>query len=350
MAPRSKSPASISLIDVANFAGVSRATASLVLRESPLVARATRERVNRAVEELGYVYNRGAANLRSQRTKTIGLLVSNINNPFFSELTIGVDATLDAAGYVAFLANTGESLDRQERFLRRMREQNVDGVVLCPVTGTSTSVLRRLESWKMPCVQTLRFVSAREGDYVGSDYELGLEQVTEHLIRLGHKRIAFVGGDRAHSATRERRVGFSAAMARHGLPEDLILTVPTTRQAGMDAVDTVLDVSKPATAAVCFNDIVAFGFMVGLQRRGIQPGTDFAVTGVDDVPDAAMSFPALTTVSTLSRQVGETAAELLLRRIENPNGVPERIKLPTRLFIRESSGGPRGARRQPSRI
>jgi len=349
MAPRSKSPASISLIDVANHAGVSRATASLVLRESPLVARATRERVNRAVEELGYVYNRGAANLRSQRTKTIGLLVSNISNPFFSELTIGVDATLDAAGYVAFLANTGESLDRQERFLRRMREQNVDGVVLCPVTGTSTSVLRQLKSWKMPCVQTLRFVSAREGDYVGSDYELGLEQVTEHLIRLGHKRIAFVGGDRAHSATRERRAEFSSAMARHDLPEDLILTVPTTRQAGMDAVDTVLHASKPPTAAVCFNDIVAFGFMVGLQRRGIQPGADFAVTGVDDVPDAAMSFPTLTTFSTLSRQVGETAAELLLRRIENPNGVPERIKLPTRLFIRESSGGPRGARQRPSR-
>ena len=154
MARRSKSPDSISLIDVANHAGVSRATASLVLRESPLVARATRERVHRAVEELGYIYNRGAANLRAQRTKTIGLLVSNISNPFFSELTIGVDATLDAAGYVAFLANTGESLAKvgflaRRRGCRRRRP--------APVTGPPG--VRQLERWKMPW-QTLGFISA----------------------------------------------------------------------------------------------------------------------------------------------------------------------------------------------
>src|SRR6516165_2438003 len=133
MGSPSKQTAPINLSDVARHAGVSRATASLVLRESPLVASATRERVHQAVDALGYIYNRGAANLRARRTKTIGLLVSNVSNPFFTEMTIGVDATLDKAGYVAFLANTAESLDRQERFLKRMREQNVDGVVLCAV-------------------------------------------------------------------------------------------------------------------------------------------------------------------------------------------------------------------------
>src|SRR4051794_35490485 len=136
------------LADVAQHAGVSRATVSLVLRDSPLVAHSTRERVQAAVEELGYVYNRGAANLRAARTKAVGLLVPNLGNPFFAEMTAGVDEALDAAGYVAFLANTGESLERQDRFLKRMREQKVDGVVLCPAAGTPLSLLRLLRPWR----------------------------------------------------------------------------------------------------------------------------------------------------------------------------------------------------------
>ena len=113
------------LADVAQRAGVSRATASLVLRDSPLVARSTRERVQAAVEELGYVYNRGAATLRAARTKAVGLLVPNLANPFFAEMTAGLDDAFDAAGYVAFLANTGESLERQDRFLKRMPRKSV---------------------------------------------------------------------------------------------------------------------------------------------------------------------------------------------------------------------------------
>jgi len=331
-------PVTVTLADVARTAGVSRATASLVLRKSPLVAAATRSRVHEAVKELGYIYNRGAANLRASRTHTVGLLISNINNPFFSELTVGVDAALDAAGYVAFLANTDESLDRQERFLKRMREQNVDGIILCPAVGSSREVLRQLMDWGVPCVQTLRFISAREGDYVGADYERGLEQVTEHLIRLGHRRIALVGGDKAHSATLARRAGFAAAMRRHQLADDLVLKLPPTRRTGVEAVGLLLGAADAPTAAVCFNDVVALGMMAGLHARGIRPGLDFAVTGVDDTLEAALSYPALTTVSTFSRQVGEAAAQLLLKRIDDPAGVSERIVLPTRLVVRKSCG------------
>jgi LacI family transcriptional regulator len=331
-------PASPTLADVARLAGVSRATASLVLRDSPRITPATRSRVKQAVEALGYVYNRGAANLRAYRTKTVGLLVCDLANPFFAEMTVGVDAALDAAGYVAFVANTAESVERQDRFLTRMREQNVDGVVMCPVAGSSPSLVRRLVQWRMPCVQALRYVSAKEGDYAGSDYDLGLGQVTGHLIRLGHRRIAFVGGDKAHSATAERRAGFINAMKRHALSPDLMIKTPLTRRAGAQAIAALLDRRDPPTAAVCYNDIVAFGVMVGLQSRGLRPGVDFAVTGVDDITEAAMSYPPLTTVSTSPRQVGETAAQLLLRRIADPLGGPERIILPTRLVIRQSCG------------
>jgi LacI family transcriptional regulator len=328
----------VTLQDVARHAGVSRSTVSLVLRESPLVAGATRELVQASMEAVGYVYNRGAATLRATRTMTVGLLVCEINNPFFAELTAGVDRVLDAAGIAPFLANTNESVERQDRFLLRMREQNVDGLIVCPATGSTPELLERMRRWGMPCIQALRHVSARDGDYAGSDYELGMEMVTEHLIRLGHKRIAFVGGNRTHSALTARRVGFAAAMRRHGLSPDIVLKVPLTRRAGAEAVGDLLGRTDPPTAAVCFNDVVAFGVMLGLSDRGLLAGRDFAVTGFDDVPEAPLSRPALTTVATQPFQIGEEAARLLLRRLDDPTGPPERVILPTRLIVRESCG------------
>jgi LacI family transcriptional regulator len=328
----------VTLADVAHRAGVSRATASLVLRDSKLVAAATRGRVQAAVAKLGYIYNRGAANLRASRTKAVGLLVCEIVNPFNAEFTVGVDQVLDEAGYVAFLANTAESLDRQGRFLRRMREQNVDGILLCPAAGTPSDLMGQLSAWQIPCVQALRRVSAREGDYAGADYAFGVVQATEHLIRLGHRRIAFVGGERGYSAFLERRAGFLAAMRRNGLPTDLVVRAPPTRHAGADAIAGLLDRPDAPTAAMCFNDIVACGVMVGLQRRGLRPGRDVAVIGMDDGAEAEFTYPALTSVATSPRRTGEEAARLLLRRIAVPAGTPERIILPTRLIVRESCG------------
>jgi LacI family transcriptional regulator len=342
--PTTGSP-SITLADVARAAGVSRSTASLVLRDSSQVADATRARVRAAVEQLGYVYHRGAAHLRSSRSGTIGLLVCEIVNPFYAELTVAVDRVLDQAGYVVFLANTAESVERQLRFIRRMREQGVDGLILCPAAGTPAALLAQLRAWRMPCVQALRHLLAHDGDYVGADYELGVAQATEHLIRLGHRRIAFVGGGLAHSALLERRAGYQAALRRHRLQAGPFLRCEQTRRAGVEAVGALLDGADPPTAVLCYNDMVAFGVMVGLQRRGLQAGRDLAVIGVDDVPEAALAHPALTTVATLPLPTGEEAARLLLRRIADPDGVPERIMLPTRLVVRESCGAmvPAGA-------
>jgi len=329
----------ITLTEVARHAGVSRSTVSLVLRGSPLVAQETRDRVQASIAELGYIYNRGAATLRAARTDVVGLLVCKIDNSFYGELTAGVDEVLDEQGVVAFLGNTSESLERQDRFLQRMREHNVDGVILCPAAGTDPDLLERLRRWRMPCVQALRFLAANDGDYAGVDYQFGMEMVTEHLIRLGHTRIAFVGGNLAHSATAARRAGFAAAMRRHGLAPDLVVRCPLTRRAGAEAIGALLDRADPPTAALCFNDVVAFGVMLGLETRGLKAGRDVAVTGFDDVPEAALSRPALTTVATSPRQIGQEAARLLLRRLADPQGAMERIILPSRLVVRESCGG-----------
>ena len=341
----SQNSGSVTLTEVAGHAGVSRSTVSLVLRGSPLVAAETRERVQAAMAALGYIYNRGAANLRAARTHTVGLLVCELNNPFYAELTAGVDDVLDTEGFVAFIANTAEQPERQDRFLQRMREHNVDGVILCPAAGTTAELLDRLDRWRLPCVQALRFVSdgfVRDGgrDYAGVDYQAGMETVTEHLISLGHRRIAFVGGTLDHSAYAARHAGFTAAMLRHGLADDLVLRCPLTRRSGAEMADDLLNRPQAPTAALCYNDVVALGLMLGLEARGLRAGRDLAVTGFDDVPEAALSRPALTTVATSARQIGQEAARLLLRRIADPQGPPERIILPSRLVVRDSCGPP----------
>ena len=147
--------------DIAKRAGVSPATVSLVLRNSPLVARPTRERVRSSITSLGYVYDRAAANLRARQTQTVGLIVCEITNPFYAELTAGIDEALDRAGWVAFLANTAESPLRQDRFIERMREHRVDGLLLSPAEGTDPEIIERLHRLGLPVVQVLRRLGRR---------------------------------------------------------------------------------------------------------------------------------------------------------------------------------------------
>jgi LacI family transcriptional regulator len=304
------------------------------------VAESTRIKVRGTLEELGYVYNRSAASMRAARSKTVGLLIPGLSNPFFAELAAGVDQILDEAGLALFLSDSNESVAKQERAILRMREHGADGIIVCPAVGTPKDLISRLNAWKFPIVQALRHVSP-QGDYVSADYEIGMDRATEHLIRLGHRRIAFVGGEHMHSAYRERRNGFVACMHRHGLSADRIVKTPLTHQAGMDAIAMLLEQDEPATAVFCFNDVVAFGILLGLSDRGLKAGADLAVVGFDDVMEASLSRPLLTTVATMPNQIGRDAARLLVRRIADPHGPPEQVILPTRLVVRESCGAQR---------
>lgn len=330
----------VTLREIAKSAGVSPATVSLVIRASPLVAAETQRRVQSVIDELGYVYHRAAANLRARSTHTVGLLVCEITNPFYAELTAGMDATLDESGIVAFLANTAESPLRQDRFIERMREQRVDGLLLCPAEGTAPDLLRSLRASELPCVQVLRRVD-EEGDYVSADYRRGMILAVDHVVRLGHRRIAYVGGGRRTSAAEDRAAGYREAMTRHGLPIGPVLDCLPTREAGTAAVGMLLrSAATDPTAILCYNDICAFGVMLGLSDRGLVPGSDCAVVGFDDIAEAAYSRPALTTIGIPPRQIGIEAARLLLRRIGDPQGGPERIVLAPQLVVRDSCGAP----------
>jgi LacI family transcriptional regulator len=326
----------LTLKDIARHAEVSPSTVSLVLRDSPLVAESTRSKIRATIDELGYVYNRGAANLRSRRSKTIGVVVSEITNPFYAELVAGIDVVMDRTGWIAFFATSSESPERQARFIQRIREQNVDGIILTAAEGTEPEFIARLQGWRIPCVQALRRVGDETSDYVGPDYRMGVSLAVEHLIALGHKRIAFIGGARRISALRERLAGYRAAMKRHGLEAEPVISCPATREQGARAIREALATPDPPTAAVCYNDLTAFGVILGLQEAGRQPGVDFNLVGFDNIAEAALSRPALTTIAVEPRQIGQEVAELMLRRIADPNGRPEQVILPPRLIIRDT--------------
>src|SRR5262245_36114772 len=251
-------PRSLTLKDIAKHAGVSPATVSLVIRNSPRVAEDTRSRVQSSIAALGYVYDRAAANLRNRTTHTIGLIVCEITNPFYAELTAGIDEVLDRAGFVAFIANTNDSPERQDRFINRMREHKVDGLLLSPAEGTDPAIIDDMHRVGLPVVEMLRHLGGKNADHVGVDFRLGMTLAAKHLIRLGHTCIAFVGGGRRASPARDRAAAYRQTLASYGLQVGPVIDCLPTREEGARAVARLLEGDRP-TAVLCYNDICAFG-------------------------------------------------------------------------------------------
>jgi LacI family transcriptional regulator len=322
------------LKDVAEEAGVSRATVSLVLRQSPLVAAGTRERVQSALAAVGYVYNRGAARLRTGMSGTIGLIVPEITNPFYAELTAGIDEILDTEGRLTFLANSNDDPDRQERFIRRIREQGVDGIILCAAAGSSPALLRQLRAWRMAFVQILRSIDGADGDLVAPDFRRGTLAAVDHLVSAGHRRIALMPSAKNTSAASLRIDAFVTAMQGRGLEPGAILPCASSRSEAAKGVGRLLNTAEPPSALICHNDLMALGVMGELRRRGLVPGRDLGIIGFDDIPEASNSVPGLTTIATRPNDVGTEAARLLLRRIAAPDWPPERILIQPELIVR----------------
>lgn len=328
----------VTLLDVAEAAGVSRATASLVIRKSPLVADETRRRVEQAMAKLGYVYNMGAASMRATRSNTVGVIIPNLGNPFFAAMLAGLEQALEDAGLIVVMANSRESAAKQETILHRMRERGIDGLILCPAAETRPSLLAKTIEWRLPIVQALRYVSDSRGDYAGADYAGGMRQAVDHLTEAGHRSIAFAAGGPVHSAYRERLAGFRAAMADHGLDAGAVLEMPLNPTA--TAVSTLLAHPLRPTAVICFNDIMAGGIANGLTDIGVKVGAEFSVVGFDDLAEAELVRPRLTSIATFPGEIGEAAARLLLERLATPERADRRVVNLTRLVLRQSTGAP----------
>ena len=335
----------VTVTDIANAIGVSRATVSLVLRGSPLVHVDTRAKVEAELQRQRYVYNRGAANLRRQVSSSIALVINDLSNPFFAEFAAGVDEALGAKGFVTLLGSTGESPERQQAVLASLMEHTPAGLILSPAEGSDAAQLRKVLGAHSNVLLFNRELAGAEWDFLALDNERGAHIATAHLIELGHRRIAFYGGHADSSSCQQRRTGYAQAMVEAGLKveeEWMIESAPNRLEAAARTGELFARKQTP-TAAVCYNDTVALGLMLGLTARGIHPGKDFAVTGFDNISEAAVTTPPLTTMAVDPRERGRQAAELLLRRIGEPSAEVRRTIAPVELCVRESSGLPRPA-------
>lgn len=333
----------VTLQIIADHLIVSTATVSLALRGSPLVAESTRIKVQQIAREMGYSYNRSAASLRTDRTNILGVGFHDITNPYFAELLAAIEETAAAHGRSILLGTYAENLERQDRVLSTLKEYRPDGMIICAAGGSTAETFGQMIAAGLPLVQLSRELPGLDLDFVGSDDRHGTLLAMEHLIGLGHRRIAFLGESKLISTSSNRYGGYREALARNGLPLDpgIVYSASGTRENGLRGIQAVLDAHDPPTAAVCFNDLTAFGAMLGLRHRGREAGADFSIVGCDDVQEAAQWYPALTTIKNFQEEMGRKSAEFLIARIADPDAPTRRLLLTPELVVRGTTAPPK---------
>src|SRR3984957_19154009 len=328
--------------DVASLAGVAVGTVSNVLNHPDLVRPLTRARVEAAMEELGFIPNGSARQLRAGRSRCLGLVVLDVTNPFFTEVARGVEDYAQAAGYAVILCNSDEAHDKERQYLRVLEEQRVRGILITPVHGRSPE-LRRIRDRGTPVVLLDRPGSAAQCS-VAVDDRRGGEIAVAYLLGLGHRSIALVNGPTAIRQCGDRRWGAYRAGEQAGLDPSKVLTevpVPAMNpRGGAAAADDLLrNVQTKPTAVFCANDMLALGLLRGLSQAGVSVPGDLAVVGYDDIEFAADAAVPLTSVRQPKYQLGRAAVELLLDEADRPaEHEHRRIVFPPELVIRASSG------------
>jgi LacI family transcriptional regulator len=331
----------ITLNDVAKHAGVSRSTASLVVQESPKIKPSTTQKVLNSMRELGYVYDRMAANMRAQKSTTIGIIITDVGNPYYTDLLKALHTALEDAGYTVFLATTYDDEDRQNLLIGRMLEHRVSGMIICPVSNIKEKSIELINHLDIPVVMAVRENLDIRHDYIGIDYEEGMYLGTKHLLEKGHTNIAFIGGHAHSVAWQQRMIGFKKALEEShiDIERTTILETDVTREASKSAVLNMLATGYRPSAIVCFNDLIAHGVMLGLGQAGIKVGEDIALIGFDNTNESSWFSPALTTVSSFPSEIGNHAAELLKNRLNNENMERQRIILQPELVVRDTCKG-----------
>jgi LacI family transcriptional regulator len=318
-------------------------TVSRVINESGYTSKETRARVNDAIAETGYMPNGLARQLRSKRTKTIALVVTDIRNPFFTTIASGVEDTARARGYAVMLCNTYESEVEEAEYVRVLIERRVDGVLLVPACGASKSV-RLLQEHGMPTIVLDRHVRDVEADEVRADSQAGAYSAVHHLTDLGHRRIAVLTGPEGVSTSTDRVAGYREAL-REACPNgecEQILSGEFNEASGYSMTREVLRSERRPTAIFAANNFIAFGATRALREAGLRIPEDMSMVVFDDLPPGWVMDPFLTVVSQPAYEIGTQAAELLLKRLagEAPEG-PRSIVLPSELVIRRSTAPPR---------
>jgi LacI family transcriptional regulator len=337
--------APISIRDVAAHAGVSVGTVSNVLNRPDIVAPPTRERVHAAIKTLGFVRNESARQLRAGRSRTIGLVVLDVANPFFTDVARGVEDEASMAGLSVILCNSDEQLPKETRYLELLEEHRVQGILITPVAGADER-LARLQRRGTPVILVDSRSASGSQCSVAVDDVLGGDVAMTHLLEAGHERLAYVGGPLGLRQVADRREGAIRALRRAGradsdllMIETAALNVPAGQRAGAEIAG--LGAGRP-TAVFCANDLVALGLLQEMTRSGIRVPEDLAIVGYDDIEFAAAAAVPLSSVRQPRQQLGRTAAQLLLEEALGADGHQHRqvIFQPELEVRRSSQGGP----------
>ncbi|EOJ7623394.1 mal regulon transcriptional regulator MalI [Escherichia coli] len=334
----------ITIHDVALAAGVSVSTVSLVLSGKGRISTATGERVNAAIEELGFVRNRQASALRGGQSGVIGLIVRDLSAPFYAELTAGLTEALEAQGRMVFLLHGGKDGEQLAQRFSLLLNQGVDGVVIAGAAGSSDDLRRMAEEKAIPVIFASRASYLDDVvDTVRPDNMQAAQLLTEHLIRNGHQRIAWLGGQSSSLTRAERVGGYCATLLKFGLPfhSDWVLECTSSQKQAAEAITALLRHNPTISAVVCYNETIAMGAWFGLLKAGRQSGesgvdryfeqqvslaafTDATPTTLDDIP--------VTWASTPARELGITLADRMMQKITHEETHSRNLIIPARLI------------------
>jgi LacI family transcriptional regulator len=326
--------------DVASRAGVSFTTVSHVLNGTRPVSDSARARVQQAVADLGYFPSAVARSLKTSETHIIGVLVPNVTNPFFAELTLGVEDFSHQAGYSVFLCNCDDSPEREARYLRTLVERRVDGILLASAGGAS-SLPHGWTTYGMPSVIVDRSISEVKADLIRIDHRAGARLAVQHLLALGHRKIACVSGPRDLEVSQLRALGWRDALLDAGItPKSTWLELGDFNTPSGYAAAKKLFARKQFTAVFASNDMMALGVLRAAAENGMSVPGAMSVIGFDGIEPGAYSFPALSSVGYSIRKLGEQAAGLLMQRIVTPKRATQDRVVAPQLILRESTAPP----------
>jgi len=326
------------ILNVAEKAGVSKSLVSLVMRDSDRVSAASRKAVLEAAASLGYRPNAAARTMVRQRSYVVGVLVSNLHNPFFADLIDGIDVAAIEAGYRSILTTGNREPGRERLAVSTLLEMRVDGLILISPALHSHDVIEASRS--VPTVVVGKTTRAPTVDSVANDDRLGAALVVDHLVELGHRRIAHIDGG-VGAGSRPRRTGYERSMRRHGL-ENEIQSVKGgfTEEGGNAGIRTLLARRPRPTAIFVANDLAAIAVLEVLDTEGLSVPQDVSVVGYDNTAMSASHRLGLTTVDQPRHDMGRMAAELVIARIDHDRHTASNVVLSPKLVVRETTGPP----------